>query len=63
MSRMSRDHWAVLIAFLMAISMQIAGLGDSWEHATTPTFIAGLLGQMATFLGAMFMRKPSQPHE
>lgn len=60
MRGMSRDHWAVLIAFLMAISMQVAGLGDSWEHATKPSFIAGLIGQLATFLGAMFMRKPSQ---
>lgn len=55
---MKASHWAVLAMFLAAVSTQLAGMEHGWRDAMTPTFVSGLLAQLATVITAMFVQKP-----
>jgi Flp pilus assembly protein protease CpaA len=55
---MKVSHWVIAGGFLTAISVQIASL-QSWDQATTPLFVAGVIGQIGTFLAAMFKDSPT----
>lgn len=58
---MTTKHWAVIAGFLVALASQIAGLGDSWDHVSSPMFVAGVIGQLGTVLAAVFVGAPDKP--
>ena len=57
---MTSKHYAILAAFLTAVAIQIGGLEHGWHDATTPQFVSGLLLQLGTTVGALFMPAPAQ---
>lgn len=56
---MSGKHWALLGGFLAAIAIQMSGIQE-WHEVTRPTFVAGVLAQLGTFLGALYADKPDR---
>ena len=59
MRRMSTEHYVLLAGFLAVVGLQLATMGDSWNHVLTPSFLGGFLGQVAILLRAIFTEKPS----
>lgn len=47
----------LVAAFLAALSIQISGI-DHWPEVFQPSFVAGVLGQIAVFVRAMYTPKP-----
>jgi hypothetical protein len=56
---MQGKHWAMAAGFLGALAIQISGI-HHWHEVQQPSFVAGVLLQCATFLGAMFSEKPTK---
>lgn len=61
MRGMSAEHWMLVAGFVGVIGMQLATMGDSWQHVMTPSFVGGVFCQLALLLRAMFSEKPSRP--
>ena len=57
MGTLQGKHYGVLCAFLMALAVQIGGLADLHD-ALTPTFISGVLMQLASVIGALYVDAP-----
>lgn len=57
MFNLQPQHYALIAGFLGALAIQISSL-DSWAHATSPAFVGGVIAQMGTFLGALYVNKP-----
>lgn len=55
---MTRTHWLIFAGFMTALGTQIVSL-ESWEHAITPMFVGGVIGQLALFIVAMFKDSPT----
>jgi hypothetical protein len=49
---MSAKHWAIIVAIVASIGLQLTSLHD-WS-AITPTFVGGLLGLIASNVAALF---------
>lgn len=52
-------HWLIFATFLAALASQMAGL-DHWSDAIHPPFVAGIIGQIAALITAMFTKNPEQ---
>ena len=57
--RLESKHWLLIGAFLTATSTMISGL-QHWGDIT-PLFVAGLLAQIGTLIGAIFQGAPVNP--
>lgn len=55
---MTREQWLLLAGFLGVVGMQLATMGDSWSHVTTPSFISGVLIQTAILVRAIYTPRP-----
>lgn len=53
-------HVAVLLGLMTAIGTQISGMQHGWHDAMTPQYVGGLLLQIATTLGALFVTPPAK---
>jgi hypothetical protein len=53
---MSAGHWAVVVAVVLSVGTQLAGI-ESWEGVRSPQFIAGLLLSVGGAIGALFTDK------
>lgn len=60
---LTTKHYVVLGAMLIAIGTQLSGLEHGWTDATAPAFIGGLLMQIGTTIGALFVGAPQKPYE
>lgn len=56
---MKGKHWMILAAFFGALGAQLSGLEHGWHDAMSPTFVGGVLAQVATVMAAMFTAAPS----
>lgn len=57
---METKHWAVLIGLITTIGVETSGLQHGWHDAATPQFVGGLILQIATTLGAVFVSAPTK---
>ena len=53
-------HFALLGACIVAIGMQLAGVKHGWTDVLTPTFVGGVLLQVATAVAAVFTEAPEK---
>jgi hypothetical protein len=60
MGRLEQKHWGLIVSFLTATATLIGSL-QHWGDIS-PLFVAALLGQVATLLGALFVGAPPNPH-
>lgn len=51
-------HWAVIAAMLAALGTQLGGMQHGWHDALTPSFVSGILIQIGTTIGAIFVGAP-----
>lgn len=51
-------HYMLLSGFIGALAIQIGGLQHGWHDAVSPAFVAGLLLQISTMLGALYAGAP-----
>lgn len=58
--RLEPKHWLLIGGFLTSMAAMIGGL-DHWADLTRPAFVAGLLGQVGVFIGAVFAGAPPNP--
>jgi hypothetical protein len=55
---MTREHYILLAGFLAVVAMQVSTL-EHWREGTSPQFIAGVIGQVAIVLRAIYTEKPA----
>lgn len=60
MRHWTREHLLLVIAALGFISVQLTGV-THWHEVLTPAFLAGLVGQLAVVLRAIYVAKPTPP--
>ena len=51
--KLTAQHWLVLAGQLMSLSTMIASLDHGWTDAKHPAFVAAVLMQVATLIGAL----------
>jgi hypothetical protein len=56
---MRTTHWVTIAMFAGSLSLLLASL-HSWSEATSPQFLAGVIGAIATTLKATFDDKPER---
>ena len=61
LSRLEPKHWALIASFLTASAALVGGL-DHWADLFKPAIVAGLLGQLAVLIGAVFAGAPPNPN-
>ena len=54
-------HFAVIAAMLVALGTQLGGMQHGWKDAITPGFVSGILIQIGTTIGAIYVGAPKQP--
>ncbi len=60
--KLETKHWMVIAGLASSIATQLASQ-HGWSDTLTPGFIAGLLGQIATTITAIFIGKPGADGE
>jgi fructose-specific phosphotransferase system IIC component len=55
---MQTKHVLILAGWLASVGTMVASL-PSWSEATTPLFIGGLVGSLATQVIAVYMERPN----
>jgi hypothetical protein len=61
LSHLEPKHWALIVTFLTADATLIGGL-DHWADLVKPALVSGLLMQLATLIGAIFVGAPQNPN-
>ena len=56
---MQTKHWLILAGLAAAIATQLSGV-QHWNEILSPPFVAGVLGQIAVTLTALFTSKPER---
>ena len=60
MMRLQSKHWGLIASYLTSVGFLIGGL-EHWGDIT-PLFVAGLIGQTAALLTAIYAGAPPNPH-
>jgi hypothetical protein len=55
---MQTKHVLILAGWLASVGTMVASL-PSWSDATTPLFVGGLVGSLATQVIAVYMERPN----
>lgn len=61
MLNLQTKHYLLLGAMLVAIGTQISGL-PSWQAATSPLFLGGMIIQVGLTFGSLFVEKPQKQY-
>lgn len=61
--KLETKHWVVLAGLLGSMAAQLASVKNGWADTLTPGFVAGLCGQIATTITAIFIGKPGADAE
>ena len=59
--KLTTKHFAVLAALLIAIGTQLGSAEHGWADVSSPGFVGGLMLQVGTTIGALFVGSPVKP--